>query len=252
LEDRKTMFRKLGALVASAAVLAAVSAGSAAASVTVYSGNDYGAGAISPKPNAYGARADYLAAAASLGADQLITFESQAVGAFSSLDLGNGVTLTGKTLVDADQKIANAPACLDALCGYNITVGGSKFFEIYGGEATFSFLNPISSFGAFIAGAQIEGIHFAFTDGSSQSVDVPGQYGTSFVGFTDPGKSISSVSLLVGNDILSVDDVHFTFAAPAGVGVVPEPASWAMMIAGFSGVGALLRRRRAGPPLVAA
>ena len=35
------MFRKLGALVASAAVLAAVSAGSAAASVTVYSGNDY-------------------------------------------------------------------------------------------------------------------------------------------------------------------------------------------------------------------
>ncbi|MGH6912067.1 MAG: hypothetical protein ACREEG_17935, partial [Phenylobacterium sp.] len=69
------MFRNLGALIASAAVLAAVSAGSAAASVAVYSGNDYGAGSINPKPNAYGARADYLAAAAGLGADQLITFE---------------------------------------------------------------------------------------------------------------------------------------------------------------------------------
>jgi len=247
------MLRKLGALVASAAVLAAVSAGSAAASVTVYSGNDYGAGAMSPKPNAYGARADYLAAAAGLGADQLIDFESAALGSFASIDLGSGVTLTGVNIFGADQKVASASACLDALCGYNITVAGSKFFEVYGGEATFNFLNPISSFGAFIAGAQIEGIHFAFTDGSSQSVDVPGQYGTSFVGFTDPGKSISAVSLIVGNDILSVDDVHFTFAAPAGgVGGVPEPASWAMMIAGFGGVGALMRRRRATTPFVAA
>ena len=248
------MFRKLGALVASAAVLAALSAGSAAASVTIYSGNDYGAGAISPKPNAYAARADYLAAAAGIGADQLITFESAALGTFDSLDLGGGVTLTGVNFGGGAQKIANTSACLDALCGYNITVAGSKFFEIYGGEATFSFLNPISSFGAFIAGAQIEGIHFAFTDGSSQSVDVPGQYGTSFVGFADPGKSISAVSLIVGNDILSVDDVHFTFAAPAGGGVggVPEPASWALMIAGFGGVGALQRRRRAALPLAAA
>lgn len=247
------MFRKLGALVASAAVLAAVSAGSAAASVTVYSGNDYGAGAMSARPNAFGARADYLAAAATLGADQLITFESAALGAFSSLDLGSGVTLTGVNDFGADQKIARASSCLDALCGYNISVGGSKFFEVYGGEATFNFLNPISSFGAFIAGAQIEGIHFAFTDGSSQSVDVPGQYGTSFVGFTDTDKSISAVSLIVGNDILSVDDVHFTFAAPGGgVGGVPEPASWAMMIAGFGGVGASLRRRRAARPPLAA
>jgi hypothetical protein len=233
------MFRKLGALVASAAVLAAVSAGSAAASVTVFSGNDYGAGSISPKPNAYGARNDYLAAAAGLGADQLISFETAALGAFASLDLGSGVTLTGPNLSNA-----NVPLCAEALCGYNITVAGSKFLSIYGGEATFSFANPISSFGAFIAGAQIEGIHFAFTDGSSQSVEVPGKYGTSFVGFTDPGKSISSVSLIVGNDILSVDDLHFTFASPGGAGGVPEPASWALMILGFGGVGSLVRRRR--------
>ena len=31
------------------------------------------------------------------------------------------------------------------------------------------------------------------------------------------------------------------------VALVPEPASWAMMIAGFGGVGALLRRRRNDP-----
>jgi PEP-CTERM motif len=37
----------------------------------------------------------------------------------------------------------------------------------------------------------------------------------------------------------------FAIAAPAGVGGVPEPASWAMLIAGFGLVGATMRRRPA-------
>ena len=37
---------------------------------------------------------------------------------------------------------------------------------------------------------------------------------------------------------------HITFDAGVGA-VVPEPATWGMMILGFGGVGALLRRRRA-------
>ena len=38
----------------------------------------------------------------------------------------------------------------------------------------------------------------------------------------------------------------YTLFSPSGAAAVPEPASWAMMIAGFGGVGALLRRRRGG------
>lgn len=34
-----------------------------------------------------------------------------------------------------------------------------------------------------------------------------------------------------------------------GAGGVPEPASWALMIAGFGGIGAVLRRKRARPAL---
>jgi hypothetical protein len=38
---------------------------------------------------------------------------------------------------------------------------------------------------------------------------------------------------------------NLTVATPAVGGPVPEPASWAMMIAGFGAIGAALRRRRA-------
>lgn len=43
---------------------------------------------------------------------------------------------------------------------------------------------------------------------------------------------------------VGLDNVSFTLtrAAPA-TGGVPEPASWALMILGFGGVGASLRRR---------
>jgi len=41
-------------------------------------------------------------------------------------------------------------------------------------------------------------------------------------------------------------EVAFRSTALAPVGVVPEPATWAMMILGFGGVGATLRRRRQG------
>jgi hypothetical protein len=48
-----------------------------------------------------------------------------------------------------------------------------------------------------------------------------------------------------------VDRVYFATTADARGGV-PEPASWAMMLVGFGGLGAVLRRRRAATALVAA
>jgi hypothetical protein len=42
---------------------------------------------------------------------------------------------------------------------------------------------------------------------------------------------------------LRVDNLQGT-ADLAGVGGVPEPATWAMMLIGFGGLGAVLRRRR--------
>jgi len=44
--------------------------------------------------------------------------------------------------------------------------------------------------------------------------------------------------------LLAIDGSPGGFSYAAGA--VPEPASWAMLIAGFGLVGAVLRRRRAG------
>jgi hypothetical protein len=52
----------------------------------------------------------------------------------------------------------------------------------------------------------------------------------------DKGETFSSITLSSGANSFEVDNL-----AIAGV---PEPASWAMMLVGFGGLGALLRRRR--------
>lgn len=92
----------------------------------------------------------------------------------------------------------------------------------------------------------------------------------------DPTGLITFTQALTGNVILGVhfggansgaDErtqfYAFNFAAPTsqlylntqgfsvavvipGVGGVPEPATWAMMLLGFAGIGAIIRRRRAG------
>jgi hypothetical protein len=69
--------------------------------------------------------------------------------------------------------------------------------------------------------------HVPVSAGTSYSLELVGQAGSGAQGET-PNASYSGV---------------ITFA-PTGGGV-PEPASWALMIAGFGGTGVLLRRRRA-------
>jgi hypothetical protein len=50
------------------------------------------------------------------------------------------------------------------------------------------------------------------------------------------------------SDDIGLDNVRFGQAAAPSVGGVPEPASWALMIAGFGMAGAFLRRRPALGP----
>ena len=55
---------------------------------------------------------------------------------------------------------------------------------------------------------------------------------TAVIGFTLP------------DGVFLTDAFGNTFGAPPSNGGVPEPASWALMIAGFGLTGAMLRRRR--------
>ena len=73
------------------------------------------------------------------------------------------------------------------------------------------------------------------------TVPLPGTY----VGFTTAGNDIFGISIGPSDaenaDSFAIDDLRWTNAR----GVVPEPATWAMMLLGFAGLGAMLRRRRA-------
>ena len=62
------------------------------------------------------------------------------------------------------------------------------------------------------------------------------------VNFTGTAKSISFAG--VANQIV-FDDITFGSATPGPVNGVPEPASWALLIAGFAMVGTAMRRRTA-------
>jgi hypothetical protein len=116
-----------------------------------------------------------------------------------------------------------------------------------GGTLTFTFAGGTQFFGAYLTGVQTNFFQdtVTFNDGTSQTINAPGTGTDSsngaldFVGFTDAGKLITSVSINAGTngqDFIGVDDVRYQTAATT---VAPEPSSVFLVLAG----GALLALR---------
>jgi hypothetical protein len=194
-----------------------------------------------PIPNSDAAAANFDAAAALLGTEGIITFESASLGSFTNLLVAPGVTINGSDAASNPQTISNSPLCGPSLCGFNSTSGGSQFLMLYGGSVTFTFAAPVSFFGAYLGGVQLDGETITFSDGTSQSLPYPNPgAGMEFFGFTDAGKSISSIQIQVNSDIISVDDVRYQTAASG----VPEPATLASVTFGIAALGLLRRKFR--------
>jgi hypothetical protein len=220
------------------------------ASPTIYSAFDLNAGPGDPTPNSNAAYASFAAASGSLG---LITFESSPVGYFSSLNPAPGVTVTGADVNGNELYVNNTPndPGNPSLDGFNTTPGGANYVEDIAGYATFSFATPISAFGAYLTGVQLYFYQdtVTFSDGTSEVINVPGATdGTGsvdFVGFTDPGQSISSVTITAGangyGDYIGIDDVSYGVAGAA----TPEPGSVVLMFTGCLALGLLVWKRRA-------
>lgn len=124
---------------------------------------------------------------------------------------------------------------------------GSVVDDSYG-DLTFTFAAPTTAFGLDIAtiargfsGAS-SGAFVLTVGGVAYTYNYSGSSGFGFLGITtDTPFSSLTIATSKTNDSL-FDNVRI--AGPAATPAVPEPASWAMMIAGFGLVGFAMRRRQ--------
>ncbi len=228
----------------------------ATAATEVFSGQDDGAPSAGPFPNSAAAEAAFLAAAAAFAPVTTETFEGQAVGYYSPIpivggsltfvadDFGPGLSGISDTQIDAPD---------EGVFGFNVTPGGKQWFGFPSftpdGIATFTFGASINSFGFYTTGVQSDftaAIRVVQNDGNEMTFDLPINTigGASYFGFTDTlgftSVSIINTSISGEADAWGIDDISYS----AGSGVIPEPATWAMLIAGFGLVGTAARRRR--------
>ena len=227
--------------------------GRAEASIVTYVGNDNGANPGDPRPNSNAAAASFNTAASAVGSlSSTITFETATLGTFTTLNAGQGVTVNS---VNNSEGVENGTS---RITGYNTTAGGSKYLGVAAtgnpGGYVFNFAAPIAAFGAYFTGVGTSNgtVSIGFSDGTSQSITVAGNAngGVEFLGFTDAGKLISSVSTEIRGgtgDIFGVDDVRF-----ASVNAVPEPSTVALAMSTLPIGLAWLWKRRKGAKVVAA
>ena len=207
-----------------AALAAAVGVAAHAAPVT-YIGADNNVTTVASLVNSSAAAAAFDTATGGLS---LITFETA---------LPAGVSISGGTTT-------NNSGC-GALCGINVTPSGAFFRHLFGGSTTFSFTTGIDAFGFYVTGLETNLVPqetLTFFDGSSITINAPVATGGggAFIGFTDIGSSIMSVSFNATNDIVAIDDVRF---GRLGSNSVPEPGTLAMLGLAALAMGAARRRR---------
>lgn len=109
------------------------------------------------------------------------------------------------------------------------------------------FASPIPiGFASFLGGSLTGLLNFTSTGGpmSSATVGMDG-FGIFLGRGQTTGQNVSVFYLGFDDQITNQDDNHDDFIVRATVlPPVPEPATWAMMLVGFAGVGVAMRRRR--------
>ncbi len=223
---------------------------SAQAAITVFSGQDDGVAVGGPYTNSAAAEAAFLAAAGGVGTVATETFETKPLGYYSPIPIVGG-TLSYVAPNFGPGLSGVSDGTFGNVYGFNVTSGGSKWFGfpnfLPSSVATFTFSGPTKSFGFYTTGVQTAftaSIVFSLVDGSQSSFSLPlnANGGASYFGVVDT-TAFTSVSIVNTSkpgfaDLWGMDDISYNTS------LVPEPASWAMLVMGFGLVGATLRRRK--------
>jgi len=145
---------------------------------------------------------------------------------------------------------------------YATNATGGLYFGNVGGGQVLSTNNSVTlSFNTFTGGVSALGGFFFNTDSSFNVVSGPvtvsaadadgtntqiitGATTASFLGFVSNGALLSAAVTPAGGGNKYATVNNLTLGEYQGVAGVPEPASWAMLIAGFGLTGAAMRRRR--------
>ncbi len=117
-----------------------------------------------------------------------------------------------------------------------------------GGSATLGFTTPVESFSFDYSTVDTYNtLTLNYTNGTSQSFTgttilngLPTGVTSGSIIVNGNGTTISSITLATSSNSFEVDNL----ATSAGLGTVPEPAAWGLMLAGFGLVGAAARGRR--------
>lgn len=183
---------------------------------------------------------------------------SPATGGYSSQDIGANhydqfnMSLSGvdgnNPLTLAEGDIVNATVTFDALFTVPASVTFTSFGLYFGNSAGF----PAGDVGVdgsftFYNGASVVASNSSGTGTSGQVIHSaiffpPFNGAFTFDSFT------ATFEVLDLPDTVTLDYSGFTYTRAdigGGSGGVPEPGAWVLMIAGFGGAGAMLRRRRA-------
>jgi len=215
-------------LLIAASVVALASAGAASATITIYTDE-----------------ASYLAAISDAGVDSYDDLALTSLG--TSLNRTAG---SHSYTVSASNQLYGAGSGSDHWLSTNTATDPILFSNFSAGVVGFGglfFTSDISGF--YMPGTVTLTVEDA---GQELAYSIPGSTTSSFVGF------VSSTGIL--NVTLAATQPQSGFAWPtannltlgaaAAAPVVPEPATWAMMIGGFALVGAAMRGRVARAALV--
>lgn len=178
----------------------------------------------------------FLASGAAPASAAVIDFEDLDVGAFGlSLTIGDVTFASPVELVVA--QYFTDDGVTKALCSRSAALFGCE------SNLTMSFATPVSAFGLTVDGANTNAATLdavaVLSDGSMQSIRFDGFEPFRPKVLTFGSLHIRSVTFSTTDPQgFSFDDITYRTTA------VPEPAAWALMMAGFGLLGGDLRRRR--------